>query len=467
MKLLNKINSVTGTPKVVGDKSYYVNNIFGFYCKTPLSSAEPELMFYHNYANGLDFIKVESTDGTFIFKECNTNKMYQVQNGNKTAYKNNELIKQIKTVQLDNYSRLVNGDGYIFTENSTGKTIEFARTRHNLQTERNGYFYFRKNSKPKQLLRLNEHFETLASYDFEGQGVGPIKVVDQFAFYAYKGTPNYLEVFDLDNFCTVSEKIIVEGTSVRVYKIDNCYYIHSGFHLFVWDGISLHKQDFGNNTKVLYVCAKTDYLYVIFEQDPYVYAYKAETLTLLNKHRICNDAYLPSNLYDFGNYTRCEFELKEPEKHLQLNYTAAWNNDDFFSDQTFDVVMETPIYTETKITEGELFSVKLVIDASQPLETVIRQSIAIAGDAITRHGDMGLDCVEATLTDDDTYSATGKYFSPHFNGKIYVCYQGGNFSEERQEQFQQAIIDLNNYYNIFNAYALGKINIIDLLVSFE
>lgn len=470
---------------VDGEKSYYANKFSGFYCKTPFLDAEAKLMFYHD--KYLDFIMPSDITDSLIIKEANKTKMYQVYNEKKTLYKNDELLKKSEMEQLENYQMVIDEDNnYTFTSNNTRKITELKGSDNCFEAERNGYFYFRKDNKPKQLLRLNDDFEILASYGFEGQGVYSIKISDQFAFYGYKGTPHYLEVFDLDKFIPVSPKIQVEDPHVRVYKIDELYYIRCGYSLFVWDGENLIKHDFGNNKQVANICAKKDFMYVAFEQDPYLYAYQAGSLTLLKKQRITNDGYHPLSLFSFDTHTQCDVILNEPEKKNQLNYTMAWCDEDFISDEAFEVVMEAPIHIETQIADGELFSVQLAIDASQPLEKVIRQSLSITEDAINRHGDMGLGCVKLsesydaeeddylytelhimTSADADTFAETGKYFSPYFNGKIHLCYQNGNFTQTRQKQFQQAINNLNNGYGIFNGYALGKIKPLILSVSFE
>ena len=466
MKLINKMNSSMSKVWVEGEKSYYANKYYGFYCKTPLVDGEPKLLFYHQ--EYLDFIKPDVSSDTIIIKEANETTMYQVHDEKKTRYKNDDLLKQFEIQQLDRYQMVGDlSNNYTFTENSTGKVIKFGKAKHRLITERQGNFYFRKDKKPKQLLRLNDNFETLASYDFEGQGVFSIKVIEQYAFSGYTGTPHYLEVFDLDKFTPVSPKMQVEDPNVCVYKISELYYIRCGGSLFVWNGSSLIRHDFGQNKQVWNILAKKDYLYVAFEQDPYLYAYQAGTLKLLKKQRITNDAYQPLSLFNFDSHTQCDVILNESGKINQLNYTMAWADEDFFSDKAFEVEMEAPIHTETKIADGELFSVQLTIDASQPLEKVIRQSISIAEDAINRHGDMGIESVELDSDSDDTFAATGKYFSPRFNGNIHVCYQNGNFTETRKKQFQEAILELNNSYGIFYGYALGEVNPLTLSVSFE
>lgn len=330
--------------------------------------------------------------------------------------------------------------GFDILNNRTGEKFEFQKASHKFVAEYAGNLYVAKNNMPKQIQCLDENYNTIKNFTFDGQGFSYINNKDRYIFYTIMdGEDHVLEVFDLKEFrpmCRSKNKI--EPWFSCVYKIENLYQIFIGKYLYLWDGSSLSFHDFGAPIKAHLV--KNDILVIGFENDSCLYVFNRKTLHLIRKKKVVMDGYHPAHLSESDGYIAC-LSCGNDGTLDHKKYFSILSDAEFFGDEELNVVVEHSIFQEREISDGESFSLEISVDASFDYIAVARQSIAALDDAIERHS--------MTII----ASRNREHFSDGFNGKIAINFKGSmNLSAQQREWL---ILGLNNIINTFEVAYRG------------
>lgn len=135
---------------------------------------------------------------------------------------------------------------------------------------------------------------------------------------------------------------------------------------------------------------------------------------------------------------------------------TVWNDEDFFSDELWAVTLELPIFTEAQSADGENFAVNIRIDTDKDYVKVIRQSMAIVDDAISRHAVW-------------IVSSNDRPYSEDFNGQVEVVFENAdNLDANQRSQLTQGMEKIQADYEIaYKGYANGKLQPIEVTVIFK
>jgi hypothetical protein len=425
-----------GEPYIHNEFIFCVYEIYFSICYD-LGSAK-----YIGYSDRSVYFQKNLEDGKYIVKYglgMNAD-WYLFEKGDLIPFADNEIIEESFTKQYDNYSVVEKDHShYEFLHRDTNKRIEFKRKGYVFIAERCGYIYFKDTNKPKTLVCMNEEFKIIKSYSYEGWGFGMGQCLDQYLFHKLKTKPLTLEIFDLDNFTPVARHDATDGLCPIVYRIHDTYHIFLGGSLFLWDGVKLKKHDFNKNISAHLV--KRDFLYIGFDNDTNLYAYKPTSLELIHQQNICLKDFQVLRFSTSGQHNACS--LRPFDTTFGQYYFVCWSDDEFFGDP-WEVVEESPIYNESQVDDGNLFFLRINIDASHDYLTIVRQSLAIIDDTIVRHS-------ASTIPSD-----ADKPYSEAFNGVIEACYNNSrHLADEYRKQLTDTCKKIEEFYWVARGYAKG------------
>lgn len=367
-----------------------------------------------------------------------------------------EFVRENEAAEYERYSvREIGLGAYIFVNKKTHEARELKNRRHRFITERNGFVYFRDNNIPGKVVKMNYDFEIKEIFEFDGQGPGSGKNIDNYLFYPIRGNPQFLEIFDIEKFEVVSQREEIKGSFLQVYRIDDIYHIFVGGELFLWDERILKKYPF--EKAISGHSVKDKFIYIGFNQDSCVYAYKSVTLDCIGKKKVTLDGYHPCSFGKLGVHNVASFENDAIPYINRLRHMTAWKDEDFFSDEEWVVIPEPPIYTETTLADGENFSVGIHVDANHDYIKVIRHSMAIVEDAVSRHG-VSIVPSQADLP-----------YSEGFNGHVRVVFENAkSLKAAQRKQLSQGIKKIQSVYQTaYRGYAHGDAKPIQITVEYE
>jgi hypothetical protein len=430
----------------------FVSYFSGFYILFDFDLNAGNLLLFSDKVSSFASCMVD-TKSMYIFEEMGS--YFLLENGKKKKVDNSERINDIESQKKGCYTAIQSGLwNYEIKNTLTGRVVSVEKQQHMFLTGSNGVLYFINTDIPNQILGFDENLELLKAYDVGGQGYGSIGNIDNYLFCPLLGTPLYLEVFDLDKFEVVSERKEIKGSFPEVFKLSEIYHIFVGGELFLWDGRYLTKCPLGKEISSYLV--KDDFIYIGFKQDPHLYAYKPVALELLGKKKITVDGYHPWSFAKSGPHNVVTLQNSSLPFISRQEYMTAWHDDEFFSDEPWEVTAELPIYTESQLSNGENFTVKIQVDADHDYIKVIRHGMAIVEDALSRHAVM-------------IASSSDQPYSEDFNGQVDVVFVNAKQLKAKQrKQLTQGIERIQSDYEIaYRGFAHGDLQPIRINVTFE
>jgi hypothetical protein len=366
---------------------------------------------------------------------------YTVSNGKLIPFNDKSFMESTVTTKCDTCNVIRMGRGeYDFINKKTGKRIHFKQKHNVFLTERDGNIYFLSLKSHDQLICTDINFNELKDYKYVGIDVGTGKCLDQYLFHELKTKPCALEVFDLDKFKPVARYEGIEKRGIlQVFYQSEVYHIFYAGCLFLWDGTQLAKHPF--EQRIANYLVKEEFIYIGFDNDANLYAYKPVSLELIHQQKICLKNFQVLSFSTSGVHNTCS--LRPFDTTFGQYYFICWSDDEFFGDP-WEIVEESPIYNEVQVEEGNLFFLRINIDASHDYLTIARQSLAIIDDAIVRHS-------ASTIPSD-----AGKPYSEAFNGVVEACYNNSrHLANEYREQLTETCKKIEEFYWVARGYAKG------------
>lgn len=432
----------------------FVSVFSGFYMLFECDLDTGNLLLFSDKVSSFSSFSSDA-NAIYFFKEGGS--YFLLESGKKKKVDDVDLVNDMESQKDGCYIVLKKGLwGYEIKNTLTDRVVAVEKRQHMFLTARNGVLFFIKTSIPNQLLGFDENLELLRVFDVDGQGYGSsVKCMDNYLFGSLKGTPLYLEIFDLDKFEVVSKREEIKGSFLEVFKLGGVYHIFVGGELFLWDGESLIKHPF--EQEISGYLPKDDFIYIGFKQDPSLYAYKPVTLELLSKKKITVEGYHPWSFAKSGPHNVVTLQNSSLPYINRQEYMAVWHDDEFFSDEPWEVTTESPIYTESQLLDGDNFAVKIQVDADHDYIQVIRHSMAIVDDAVSRHS--------VSIVP----SSTERPYSKGFNGQVEVVFeQAKQLKAKQRKQLTQGIEKIQSDYEVaFRGFAHGDPQPIQINVTFK
>jgi hypothetical protein len=269
--------------------------------------------------------------------------------------------------------------------------------------------------------------------------------------YLKKERSYYIVAFDLNAFIEM-DRYKVELGCAEVFKNNDDIYLIASAGFFIFRNDLFIHIDLGGK-QISDSLVNDNSIYLSFEGEPYLYAYEHKTIQMIKKKRITFDCFTPRWFRKVGEYNLSHFI---PKKENRMEYFGVWKDEDFLSDEEFEIEVEEAIYKKSELTENDLFSVQFEIDGSADTPVLMRQTIACIEDAIACH-------TRLSFEDFPDVPEVQK-----FDGNFKIVFRNSNGIEDLiKKDLLAGIADVERSYKLTHAaWAGGNSNKISIDVDF-
>jgi len=254
---------------------------------------------------------------------------------------------------------------------------------------------------------------------------------------------SFLTAFDFESFNFLDDKVEMTCFLFTPYSTEKRILIFTSEKLFSWDGCTFSEHCFQKPITNYHL--EGNYLLLNLSNEPFIRTYNINTLELISTKKITKDGFFPLLIHTRGDSIIFNCYNAVGALSCCLEYVVKLSINDLLSNEEFKVKIEDLIVEISKCKAGDLFSVKVNVDASIDYDRLVRHACSAIGDAISEHA--------LQFNTPDSLEKCSK----DFNGKIKLVISNSSMlSQKQKSDLNQTAECIAIQHSLFNGYAMGE-----------